>query len=89
MSRADPPRPGDPIDDAVGRLVEAIAILDLIEAGDLLAELPAEAAARRSHQRAVSLLAILRRELAGVRNDLAAAGLLQDVLAYPVVSPRG
>ncbi|HZZ30467.1 MAG TPA: hypothetical protein VFE10_00620 [Phenylobacterium sp.] len=88
MARADPPWPADPVDDAVGRLEEAIAILDSIEAADLLGELPAKAAARRSHQRAVSLLAILRRELAGVRNDLAAAGQLQDVLARSVVSRR-
>ncbi|HZZ68721.1 MAG TPA: hypothetical protein VFE18_11165 [Phenylobacterium sp.] len=81
MRPGEPTRAPDLVEDAVARLHEAIAILDAIDDADMLGELPAEPAARRNHQRAVSLLTILRRELAGVRRDLQAAGQIEDALA--------
>jgi len=78
---ADEPRPPDVVDDAVGRLCEALAILDAIELGGMLGELPADPIARKAHQRAVSLLAILRRDLATLREELQAAGQAQDAIA--------
>lgn len=61
------------VEDAIGRLSEALAILVTIEEHNLLGELPADATAREAHQRAVSLLAVLRRELQGVVQELDAA----------------
>jgi len=78
---ADEPRPPDIVDDAVGRLSEALAILDAIELGGMLAELPAEPLARKAHQRAVALLAVLRRDLATLREEVEAAGHAQDAIA--------
>lgn len=88
MPPANTPRAPDLVEDALGRLREAIAILDAIEEGGMLGELPAKATARRNHQRAVSLLAILRRELAGLARDLAAAGQVQDAIARAAVRDR-
>jgi hypothetical protein len=78
---ADEPRPPDVVDDAVCRLSEALAILDAIELGGMLSELPDDVIARRAHQRAVSLLAILRRDLGVLREELQAAGQAQDAIA--------
>jgi hypothetical protein len=80
----DEPRSPDVAEDAVGRLCEAIAILDAIESGGMLAELPGDAIARRAHQRAVSLLAVLRRDLLTLREELQAAGEAQDAIARAV-----
>jgi len=77
---ADEPRAPDVVEEAVGRLHEALSILDAIEMGGMLGELPAEAMARDAHQRAVSLLAVLRRDLQGLRRDLQAAGQAQDAI---------
>ncbi|HEX4712656.1 hypothetical protein [Phenylobacterium sp.] len=88
MPPATPPRAPDLVEDALVRLHEAIAILDAIEKADMLGDLPAKASARLSHQRAVSLLAILRRELAGMVRDLAAAGQVQDAIARAAVRDR-
>ena len=85
---ADAPRSPDIVEDAVGRLHEALAILDAIEAAGMLGELPADAVARDSHQRAVSLLAVLRRELFDLRRELQAAGDAQDAIAR-AMSRRG
>lgn len=60
----------DPLEAMALRLQEAIAILDVIADGDMLASLPEGAEARRRHQQAVSLIAVLRRELSGVVDDL-------------------
>lgn len=68
------------LEDAIGRLLEAIAVLETIETGDMLAEMPRQAVARATHQRAVSLLAILRRDLTGLYRDLKAAQQVEDAL---------
>ncbi len=86
---ADAPRPPDVIEDAVGRLHEAIAILEAIEDGDMLGELPTDAEAQFSHQRAVSLLAVLRRELEALRGELQAAGEAEEAIARAVSRRRG
>ena len=78
---ADAPRSPDVVEDAVGRLHEALAILDAIESAGMLGELPVDSLARDSHQRAVSLLAVLRRELADLRCELQAASDAQDAIA--------
>jgi hypothetical protein len=84
---ADEPRSPDVVEDAVSRLCEAIAVLEAIEMGGMLGELPADAMARDEHQRAVSLLAVLRRDLAGLRRDLQAAVQAQDVIARALARP--
>ena len=73
MTHDSPQLTPDLIEDAVGRLLEAIAVLDVIEEGEMLSELPHDATARRRHQGAVSLLAVLKRELADLSRDLRAA----------------
>ena len=67
-------------EDAAGRLLEAIAILDAIERAELLVALPKGADAARRHQCAVSLLAVLRRELTALACDLQSATLVRDVM---------
>ena len=69
------------VEDAVARLHEALAILEAIDARELLAELPRDRAAARRHQCAVSLLTVLRRELEGITGDLDAAQLVTGRLA--------
>ena len=78
---ADPPRPPDVIEEAIGRLHEAVAVLEAIELSDMLGALPEDPAERDAHQRAVSLLAILRRDLTTLRRDLQAAGDAEDAIA--------
>jgi hypothetical protein len=78
---ADAPRPPDVLEDAVGRLLEAVAVLEAIEQGGMLGALPADACARAEHQRAVSLLAVLRRDLNGLRRELLAAGEAEAAIA--------
>ena len=80
-AEAPSPLTPDLIEDAVGRLLEAIAMLDVIEAGDMLSDLPTEAGARRKHQGAVSLLAVLKRELTGLSCDLCAAAEVNQAIA--------
>lgn len=63
------------IDDALGRLHEILALVRVIEDGDLLAALPADEDAAENHQRAVSLLVVLRRELDSLVAQLNAAQL--------------
>lgn len=67
-------------DDAVGRLREAIAVLEAIDHGELLDNLPPGRDARAKHQCGVSLLAVLRRDLTALAGDLEAACLVQDVM---------
>ena len=78
---SDTPDPNGLIEAALGRLVEATQLAALVEDHDLLAELPAGDEARLNHQRACSLLAILRRELDAVAGELSAALETQDVLS--------
>lgn len=66
---------------AVGRLCEALSLLEAIDAGGFLDELPNAAESARNHQCAVSLLAILRRELRGLVCELQSACLVHDVMA--------
>jgi|HubBroStandDraft_6_1064221.scaffolds.fasta_scaffold1701283_1 hypothetical protein len=84
---------GDFMDDAIGRLQEAIAILEAIERGDLLAELPSGAEAAARHQCGVSLLAVLRRDLNALADELDSANQVQSLMARlsrrgPVDRPR-
>jgi hypothetical protein len=80
----DPTSPtasGDLIEAAVGRLREAIALLEAIDHGDLLAELPAQADAAARHQCAVSLMVVLRRELEALTAELESTGYVQDLFS--------
>jgi hypothetical protein len=70
----------DVLDVAVSRLGEAVALLDAIQHGDLLAELPAGAEAALRHQCGVSLLAVLRRELDGLASELQSASYVQGLV---------
>ena len=88
MPPPNPIRAPDLVEDAIGRLREAIAILDAIEEAGMLGELPMKPTGRRNHQRAVSLLAVLRRELDGLVCDLTAAGQVQDAIARMAVRDR-
>lgn len=56
----------DLLEVAAGRVREARAVLAAIEAGELLAAVPATPRDRAAHAAAVSLLAILERELAAL-----------------------
>ena len=76
----DDPDAGGLIEAAVARLFEALALISTIEDRQLLAELPAGDDARRDHQAAVSMLAVLRRELEGVASELQAAIHTRDAL---------
>jgi len=69
------------IDDALARLYEILAIVQVIEDGDLLAALPAEEIAAQDHQRAVSLLVVLHRELDSLVDQLSAAQLTLGAVA--------
>ena len=80
-----PPTPSGPdfaglLEGALGRLLEASCLVSQIEDHDLLAELPADDEARGRHQAAISMIAILRRELDGVATELQAAITTVDVL---------
>ncbi len=77
----DVPDPNGLIEAALGRLIEATQLVALVEDHDLLAELPAGEDARRNHQRAASLIAVLRRELDAVAGELSAALETHDVLS--------
>lgn len=78
---------GDLVEETAGRLREAIAILDAIDMGELLCELPDGADAGRRHQSAVSLLAILHRDLSALACELESAGQVQDLMSR-LASPR-
>jgi hypothetical protein len=81
MSRpGDEPDAAGMIETALGRLYEAMALVTTIEDRGLLAELPAGEAGRQNHQAAVSMLAILRRELEGVSIELDAAVRTREAL---------
>ncbi len=84
MTQESPQLTPDLIEDAVGRLLEAIAVLDVIEEGEMLCELPHDVCARRKHQGAVSLLAVLKRELIDLSRDLRAAEEVQQAIARAI-----
>jgi hypothetical protein len=77
----------DLIEETAGRLREAIAILEAIDAGELLCELPGGAEPARRHQSAVSLLAVLHRDLTALASELETAGHVQDLMSR-LTSPR-
>jgi hypothetical protein len=77
----------DLIEEAAGRVKEAVALLELIESGDLLCELPADRDAREAHQRAVSVLAVLKRDLLDLERRLG-AGWTAAMAAARVSSAR-
>ena len=68
------------IEAAVARLHEAMSLITTIEDRDLLCELPVGDTARANHQAAVSMLSILRRELAGVAMELEATIRTREAL---------
>ena len=72
------------VEDAAGRLREARALLDAIDRGGMLAEMPANPEAWRSHQAAVSMLMVLSREIEAVIAQLEAAGQTHEVLSRAV-----
>jgi hypothetical protein len=80
---ADPAEPTagrDALEAAAVRLNEAMSILDAVEHGELLAELPRGAEAAAKHQCAVSLLAVLRRELQLLACELESASQVQHLI---------
>jgi hypothetical protein len=78
--RAPAPSPRDTVEEAVSRLRETIAILEAIEQADLLAELPADPEAAERHQCAVSLLTVLKRDLAALAGELETSHVAQDLM---------
>lgn len=68
------------LETALGRLLEARTLIEVIEDHDLLAMAPSDARARDDHQRAASLISILRRELDALAGDLEAAVATRNVL---------
>lgn len=86
-SRSSPTPVGDLIEEAAGRLREALSILDAIDTGELLCELPDGAESARRHQAAVSLLAVLHRDLTGLACELESASHVQDLMSR-LASPR-
>ena len=77
----DTPDPSGLIEATLGRLIEATQLVALVEDQNLLAELPPGDDARRNHQRACSLLAILHRELDAIALELSAALETHEVLS--------
>ena len=81
QTRPDPTAPTLLGDEAVGRVREAIALLDAIDRAELLVTAPPGAEAGRRHQCGISLLAVLRRDLESLAVDLQSATLVQDVMS--------
>lgn len=77
---AEPSAGSDALEAAAGRLNEAVSILDAVERGELLAELPRGAEAAARHQCAVSMLAVLRRELQALACELESASQVQILM---------
>ncbi len=61
------------LEHAGGRLREVRALLVAIDMAELLADVPASAAARLNHQTGVSLLAVMDRELQTLIDELTLA----------------
>ena len=75
-----PPGPTDVLEAAAGRLAEAVSILDAVDRSELLSVLPRGADAAARHQCAVSLLAVLRRELQTLAGELESASQVQNLM---------
>lgn len=65
----------------LGRLREALALLEAIDDGGLLDALPPNPRDARDHQCGVSMLAVLRRELSAVVCELESAGLVHHMIS--------
>jgi hypothetical protein len=78
----------DVIEEAIGRLREALAILDQVQDSDLLGELPAAEEARARHKRGVCLLAVLKRDLVSLSEELEAAWAAAGVVARATSQQR-
>ncbi len=79
----DPAGPGggsDVLEAAAGRLAEAVSILDAVDRSELLSSLPRGADAAARQQCAVSLLAVLRRELRALACELESASQVQNLM---------
>jgi hypothetical protein len=74
------PQLAELIEDAVGRLREALVILDVIDQAELLAELPSSGDGAKRHQSGVSLLGVLRRELGALAEELEASHQVHDLI---------
>ncbi len=70
----------DVLEAAAGRLAEAVSILDAVDRSELLSVLPRGADAAARHQCAVSLLAVLRRELQTLAGELESASQVQNLM---------
>ena len=80
---ADPSGPGaqgDVLEAAASRLAEAVSILDAVDRSELLSVLPKGAEAAARHQCAVSLLAVLRRELQALACELESASQVANLM---------
>jgi hypothetical protein len=91
MPAADLPTPHSTVETleiTIGRLREASAVFDAIDAGELLSVLPHEPVAAHRHQAAVSLLAMLRRDLDAIANDLATAHYVTHAMLQLAGPPR-
>ncbi|HWF76469.1 MAG TPA: hypothetical protein VN694_04760 [Caulobacteraceae bacterium] len=75
-----PAGPSDLLEAAAGRLAEAVSILDAVDRSELLSVLPKGADAAARHQCAVSLLAVLRRELQTLACELQSASQVQTLM---------
>lgn len=75
-----PSTQGDMLEAAAGRLAEAVSILDALDLSELLSALPKGADEAARHQCAVSLLAVLRRELQALVCELQSASQVQALM---------
>lgn len=71
------------VEAAHGRIREVLDVLESIEGGELLSELPSHPAGRRRHQCAVSMLAVVKRELTAVMEDLDVAQSAVEAISPP------
>ena len=70
----------DVLEAAAGRLAEAVSILDAVDRSELLSVLPRGTDEAARHQCAVSLLAVLRRELQALACELESASQVQNLM---------
>ncbi len=64
---------GEVLEAALARLAEALAVLDAVDDGGHFDQLPDNPEARTMHQRGVCMLAVARRDLQALANELEAA----------------
>ena len=64
---------GEVLEAALARLAEALAVLDAVDEGGHFDQLPHNPDARTMHQRGVCMLAVARRDLRALANELEAA----------------